>query len=211
MAPSDTAPRQGVAVQTKDAAPRTVAAPDRPPLTGKAAAPVLVKLPPPIAVRLSQIAWLSSLLAGGVAIVYLFVIRQAQLADVEELVRSVDASRADATYATAADVMFWVVFTPMAVLVLAQITMLVSFANRRPNVRWWQFGSLLFQGGVFLIARELVVFGERAQPLELIMLIQLALAAVGLLLSILPPALEWTARQHDVRRTGPVAPVAGQL
>ncbi len=34
--------------------------------------------------------------------------------------------------------------------------MQVSFANRRPNVRWWQFGSVLFLGGVFLIARELV-------------------------------------------------------
>ena len=38
-----------------------------------------MKLPPPFFVRLSQIAWVLSLVAGGVAIAYLFVIRQAQL------------------------------------------------------------------------------------------------------------------------------------
>lgn len=198
--------------KTDAASPPAAKAPDRPSLTGKAAAPVLVKLPPPLSVRLSQIFWLMSLLAGGVAIVYLFVIRQAQLADVEELVRGVDGSRADATYTAAADILFWCVFTPMAAIVLAQIAMQVSFANRRPNVRWWQFGSILFQGGVFLVARELVVFGDRAQPLELIMLGQLGLATIGLLVGLLPPALRWTARQHDVRNAGPVAPVAaGQL
>src|SRR5262245_2195419 len=74
---------------------RAAAAPGRPSLTGKEAAPVLVKLPPPFFVRLSQIAWLLSLIAGGVGIVYLFIIRQAQLADIEDLVRTVDGSRAD--------------------------------------------------------------------------------------------------------------------
>lgn len=182
------------------------AKPGRPTLTGKEAAPVLVKLPPPFVVRLSQIAWFLSLIAGGVSIVYLFVIRQAQLPDIEELVRTVDGSRADATYTTAADILFWAVFTPAVAIVLAQIALQVSFAGRRANVRWWQFGSILFQGGVFLIARELVVFGERGLPLERIMLIQLGLAALGLLISLLPPALKWTARKHDVRKGGPVAP-----
>lgn len=189
-----------------------VKAPGRPSLTGKEAAPVLVKLPPPFFVRLSQIAWVLSLVAGGVAIAYLFVIRQAQLPAIADLVRSVDSSRADVTYTTAADIVFWSVFAPLAVIVLAQIAMQVSFANRRPNVRWWQLGSLLFLGGVYLIARELVAFGERGQPLERILFIQLGLAALGLLLSLLPQALSWTARKHDVRRGGPVAPaVDGQL
>jgi len=187
-------------------------APGRPSLTGKDAAPVLVKLPPPIVVRLSQIAWLTSLLAGGVAIVYLFVIRQAQLPDIADLARAVDGSRADATYTTVADILFWSVFTPLVAIILAQVAMQVSFAGRRPNVRWWQFGSILFQGGVLLIARELVIFGDRGLPLERILLIQLALAALGLLISLLPPALRWTARQHDIRRAGPVAPAGdGQL
>lgn len=187
-------------------APTRASAPDRPSLTGKDAAPVLVKLPPPVLVRISQAAWLTSLLAGGVAIVYLFVIRQAQLPDIAALVRTVDGSRADATYATTADILFWSVFTPLVAIVLAQIAMQVSFANRRPNVRWWQFGSILFQGGVLLIARELVVFGDRGLPLERILLVQLALAVLGLLISLLPTALRWTARRHDIRRAGPVAP-----
>ncbi|MEL4317995.1 hypothetical protein WJX64_03175 [Leifsonia sp. YIM 134122] len=189
-----------------------VKAPDRPSVTGKEAAPVLVKLPPPFFVRLSQIAWVMSLLAGAVAIAYLFIIRQAQLPAIADLVRSVDGSRADATYDTAADIVFWSVFTPLVVIVLAQIAMQVSFANRRPNVRWWQFGSVLFLGGLLLIARELVVFGERGLPLERILLIQLGLAALGLLFSLLPQALRWTAREHDIRRGEPVTPaVDGQI
>lgn len=186
-------------------------APGRPPLSGKAGAPVLVKLPPPFTVRLSQISWVLSLGAGAVAVVYMFVIRQAQLPAIVELVRAVDGTRAEATYTTAADIVFWSVFTPAVALVLVQIALQVSFANRRPNVRWWLFGTLLFQAGVLLIAREFVAFGERGLPLDRIMLIQLGLAALGLLLSLLPPALRWTARRHDVRR-GAVAPAAdGQL
>lgn len=184
---------------------RSTPAPDRPALSGKAGAPVIVKLPPPFAVRVSQIAWVLSLMAGAVVVVYMFVIRQAQLPAITELVRAVDASRAEATYATAADIIFWAVFTPAVAIVLVQTALQVSFANRRPNVRWWLFGTLLFQAGLLLIAREFVAFGERGAPLDRIMLIQLGLAAVGLLMSLLPPALRWTARRHDVRG-GAVAP-----
>ena len=191
---------------------KVTAAPGRPSLTGKEAAPVLVKLPPPFVVRLSQIAWVLSLVAGGVAIAYLFVIRQAQLPAIVDLVRSVDQTRAEVTYATAADIVFWSVFTPLLAIVFAQIAMQVSFANRRPNVRWWQFGSVLFLAGVFLIARELVALGERGRPFAELLSVQLGLATLGLVLSLLPTALRWTARQHDVRRGGPVAPATdGQL
>ena len=208
MRPSDT-----VAVARTDEPERAeVTAPARPPLTGKEAGPVLVRLPPPFFVRCSQIAWVLSLVAGGVAIAYLFVIRQAQLPVIADLVRTVDGSRAEVTYATAADIVFWSVFTPLVVIVLAQIAMQVSFANRRPNVRWWQLGSVLFLGGVVLIALELVALGERGRPFEQLLSLQLGLAALGLLLSLFPQALRWTARQHDVRRGGPVAPAAdGQL
>lgn len=208
MTPSDAV----VVARTIDAERTEVKAPGRPSLTGKEAAPVLVKLPPPFVVRLSQIAWVLSLVAGGVAIAYLFIIRQAQLPVIADLVRSVDGSRTDVTYAKAADIVFWSVFAPLVVIVLAQIAMQVSFANRRPNVRWWQLGSVLFLGGVLLIARELVALGERGRPLEQILSVQLGLAALGLLISLFPAALRWTARKHDIRRGGPVAPAAdGQL
>ena len=199
-------------VRTDDAERTVLTSPGRPSLSGKAAAPVLVKLPPPFFVRLSQIAWVMSLLAGGVGIGYLFIIRRAQLPAVVELVKSVDGSRSEATYAAAADIVFWSVFTPLLVIALAQVALQVSFANRRPNVRWWQFASVLFLGGVFLLARELVAFGERGEPLERLLMVQLALAALGLLISLLPQALRWTARKHDIRRGEPVAPaVDGQL
>lgn len=193
-----------VAEREKDAV--KASAPDRPALTGKAGAPVIVKLPPPFVVRLSQLAWITSLLAGAAAVVYMFVIRQAQLPEIADLVRAVDDTRAEATYTTASDIIFWAMFTPAVAILLVQVALLVSFANRRPNVRWWLFASVLFQGGVFLMVRQLLAFGERGAPLEQILLVQLGLAVAGLLLSVLPPALRWTARKHDIRGGGPVAP-----
>ncbi|MET0813021.1 MAG: hypothetical protein ABWY03_08195 [Microbacterium sp.] len=185
---------------------RRAAVPERPALAGKDAAPVLVKAPPPFVVRLAQLLWVTSLLAGAAAVVYLFVIRQAQLPEIAEIVRGVDGSRAEATYTAAADIVFWSVFTPLVAIIMLQIVLQVSFANRRPKVRWWQFGSVLFQAGLVLIAGELVAFGDRGLPLERILMAQVALATLGLLVSVLPPALRWSARRHDIRR-GPEAPV----
>lgn len=185
--------------------------PARPSLQDKAAAPVIVKLPAPFFVRASQVAWFLSLLAGAAAIVYLFVIRQTQLPLIADMARAVDATRAEATYTSAADIIFWSVFALAVTVVFLQIVFQVSFSNRRPHARWWQFGSILFQAGLVLIARQMIAVGERGVLLDQILLIQLGLAVFGLLLSLLPQALRWTARQHDIRR-GPVAPVgAAQL
>lgn len=188
---------------------RRAAAPERPSLADKDGAPVLVKLSPPFLVRLSQLLWISSLLLGAAAVVYMFVIRKAQLPDIAARIRLVDGSRADVTYTAAADIVFWAIFAPVVIAILLQIALQVSFASRRPNVRWWQFGSIMLQAGVLLLARQLVAFGDRGMPLERILLIQLGLAAAGLLVSVLPPALHWTARRYDVRR-GPVAPAGSE-
>ena len=185
--------------------------PTRPPLTGKEGAPVLVKLPAPFVVRLSQVAWALSLIMGAAAVVYLVVIRQAQLPDIADMVRGVDATRADDTYELAADIIFWSAFGVLVAIIALQITFQVSFANRRPNVRWWLFGTLVVQAGVCLLAGELVAVGDRGIPLNRLLQAQLALAAIGLLLSVLPPALKWSARRVDVRRSGAGVDVGGDL
>ncbi len=56
--------------------PAKAAKPERPALHDKAAAPVMVKMPPPAGVRLAQICWVLSLVVGAIAVGYLFVIRQ---------------------------------------------------------------------------------------------------------------------------------------
>lgn len=178
----------------------TAPVPPRPSLAGKEGAPVLVKLPAPFTVRLSQVAWVLSLIAGAAAVVYLFVIRQAQLPDIADLVRQVDDTRADDTYTLAADIVYWSLFGVLVAIIALQITFQVSFANRRPNVRWWLFGTVVVQAGVYLLARELVAVGERGVPLNRLLQAQLALAGIGLLVSVLPPALKWSARRLDVRR-----------
>lgn len=179
-------------------------APARPSLAQKAAAPVIVRIPAPISVRLSQLFWALSLLVGAVAVVYLFVIRDSVLPEMTELIKGVDATRAEETYTTASDILYWTGFGSLVAVLLVEVTVLVSFSNRRRGARWWMLGMLAFQAVAFLAIRELIALGDRAVPLERVLLLQLALAAFALLVSTLPGALRWTARQHDVRRGEPV-------
>ncbi len=180
--------------------PPKAAKPERPALYDKAAAPVMVKMPPPAAVRLAQISWVLSLVVGAIAVGYLFIIRQSIDPDIEAIVREVDTTRPSETISSAADIVFWCVFGAMVTVLLVQITTLVSFNNRRNNARWWMLGILVFLAVTVLAARQFVAVGDRGVPLDRLLLIQLGLSALGLLFSVIPAALRWTARKHDVRR-----------
>lgn len=212
MPGSDLVPRHGgapetPAVRSGSYVPPLVApppdprlAPARPTLASKAAAPVLVKAPPPFLVRMAQLLWILSLMVGVVGVVYAFIIRIPQLKPIEKLIKGVVPHRADTTYTSAAEILFWCVFAGMIIIIMLQIVYLVSFGNRKPNVRWWQFGTLVLQGLIVVLAHEYIAMGDRGRPLQYLLYAQVALAALGFLISLLPPALHWSARRYDVRR-----------
>ena len=116
--------------------------PQRPPLASPNTAPVLTKLTPPFSVRVAELFWILSFFVGGFAIVYYFIIRKEQLPLISDAFRLVDATRAEQTYTTAADIIFWSVFGVLVGVLLVQITLLVSFMGRRPQIRWWQLLTL---------------------------------------------------------------------
>lgn len=177
-------------------------APERPPTASANAAPVLTKRPPPFSVRLSQFLWVLSLLTGGVAVVYLFVIREDQLPIIADVARAVEEGRSEETYTAAADIIFWLVFGTALALLLVQIVLLVSFTNRKPHVRWWQLATVAGQILLFLLSAEIFTTGEHAPVLRQVLLAQWALALLALLFSTFHGALQWTARKYDVRRAG---------
>lgn len=180
--------------------PRTAALPPRPSLTGKPAPPVIVRRPPPFSVGVTMVCWVSSLLTGAAAVVYLMVIRTAQLPEISAVIEGVDSSRAAGTYESAADIVFWTMFGTLVAALLLQVSFVVAFANRRPRMRWWMFASMLLIGLVLLLGRELVTMGDRGRPVEMLLLAETGLLALGLLASILPGAVRWSARRHDIRR-----------
>lgn len=188
----------------------TRAQPPRPTLATSNHAPVVAKVPPPLSVRLSELFWILSLAVGAVGIVYTFIIRSDQTAHIADRVRGVDAARADETVSTTADIIYWSIFGVLVAVVLLQVLFLVSFANRRPGARWWLLGTVLLHAVALVAAREFSGDEASADPLRLILLIQGGLAVVGLLWSLLPGALRWTARGIDVRR-GPESFGAGDL
>ena len=176
------------------------APPPRPTLANPNAAPVLTKLTPPFSVRMTQFFWILSFFVGGFGVVYSFVIRKEQLPLIADAVRAVDPARTEQTYTAAADIVFWSVFAVTVGVLLAQITLLVSFMARRPKIRWWQLLTWVLQVVTLAIALDLALTGERAVPLRLILAVQCALVLLGLLSSVLPKAMAWSAREHDVVR-----------
>lgn len=174
--------------------------PDRPPVRNPNLPPVLVRKAPPFSVRLTQLLWVLSFVAGAVAIVYFFVVREDQLPLINDAIRAVDGTRSDQTYQNAADIVFWSVFGFMVAVLLIQITLLVSFTNRRPGVRWWQFATLIVQAPVYALGLEIVGEGEHGEMLRQVLTAQCGLVLLALLVSALPQAINWSVQQHDVRR-----------
>lgn len=184
--------------------------PVRPSLSNPNAAPVLAKTAPPFSIRLTQLLWVLSFGVGAFSVVYLFVIRQELLPLITERAETVTAGRSEQAYESAADIVFWVVFGLLVGLLLAQITLLVSFMSRRPQVRWWQLLTLALLSLVVVLSPEWVAQGPQAAPLQPLLAAQAALVLLALLVSILPPAAAWSARRFDVRR-GPQGPARADL
>lgn len=177
--------------------------PPRPSVRSPNLPPVLVKQTPPLPVRLSQLLWMLSFAVGLLAIIFYFIVRDDQLPLIIEAIRNVDGTRSDDTYTRAADIVFWSVFAVMVSLLLAQITLLVSFMSRRAGIRWWQLSTFIAQALLFAIALEVVGSGANGLLVGQLMTAQGCLVLLALLLSTLPSAIAWTARKHDIRR-GPV-------
>ncbi|MEV8266887.1 hypothetical protein [Microbacterium sp. NPDC076911] len=180
--------------------------PARPSLESENAPPILAKLTPPFSVRVSQLFWILSFIIGGSAVVYSFIIRETQLPLIADLARTVEADRDARTYTAAADIIYWSMFALMVAVILVQITLLVSFMARKPNVRWWQLLTFCVQVATFSLGIELVITGEQAQPLRYLVVAQCALVLLALFFSILPGAMRWSARKRDVVRLGADGP-----
>jgi len=181
--------------------------PERPTLTSANHAPVVARVPPPFAVRLSQLAWVLSIAAGAFGVVYAFIVRTGQVELLTERVRALATDRPDEVLTSAAEIVYWSLFGALVVVVLVQIVSGVSFSGRRPGARWWMLGALLLLAVVLGFGFELTEPGTEAAPLPLVIALQGALGVVALLLAVLPPAIRWTARGVDIRR-GPAGSAA---
>ena len=187
------------------------ARPERPSVLNGNAAPVVVKVPPPFAVRTCQFFWAINFVLAATAIVFFFVIREDQLPLIADAIRAVEADRPDETYDKAADIVYWSVFGVMIALLLVQITLMVSFMNRKPGTRWWQLVTLGAQLLLFGLGRELIAGGENEESIRQLLAGQIVAVTLALLISNLPSAIRWTARRHDVRRgLGEVAGIGGE-
>lgn len=173
--------------------------PVRPSLANPNSAPVLVKATPPFSIRMTQLLWILSFAAGGFATVYFFVIRKDLLPLIADVARGVTEGRSDETYESAADIVFWSVFAIIVAVLLVQITLLVSFMNRRPHVRWWQLLTLGVQALLVLLSPEWVALGAQGAAMQPLLAAQAGLVLLALLCSVMPKGIAWSARRFDLR------------
>jgi hypothetical protein len=155
---------------------------------------------PPFSVRMSQLFWILSFAIGGFTAIYYFILRQELLPLISERVRQVAEGRSDETYDAAADITFWIVFGAMIAILLIQITLLVSFMSRRPKIRWWQLATFGLQLVLLMLSTEWVALGERRESILFLLAVQAGLVLLALLCAVMPKAIAWTARRHDIRR-----------
>lgn len=184
--------------------------PARPTLASPNQPPVVIKATPPFSIRLSQFLWIISFAVGAFTIVYLFVIREDLLPEIVEVAQTVTKDRAEATYESAADIVFWVVFGLLVAVLFIQLTLLVSFMGRRPHIRWWQLLTFGLLALLVLMSPEWIALGAKGEPLQPLLAAQAALVALALLASVMPRAIAWSARRFDVRR-GPEGPGQPEL
>lgn len=207
--PADLVPR--IAPPLSPASPKpTVAtpqreAPARPGLVSRNSPPVLVKVPPPLSVRLSQLLWVLSFAVGGFTIVYFVLIREELLPLIAEVAKGVAEDRSEEVYTSAANIVFWWVFAVVIATMLLQVAFLISFMNRRRGIRWWQLITFAVLVLVLLVSPEWVALGQSGESLQLLFATQVGLVLLALLFSVFPGALAWSARKHDIRR-GPIGP-----
>ena len=164
-------------------------------------APVLVKLTPPFSVRMSQLFWILSFAVGGVlrSSTCSSSARSSCRSSPMSPGASPRGARARPTRGRRHHLL--VVFGMMVAVLLVQITLLVSFMSRRPHIRWWQLADAGVQVILLLLsagdgrdrragAAAAAIFLRRSSDSSLL----------ALLASVLPQAIAWSARQHDVRR-----------
>ena len=176
------------------------ARPERPSLETSNHAPVVARVPPPLATRLAEALWISGLAAGALTAAYFFITRDDELSHIRDRVLAVDPDRATETLESTADIIFWSLFGVVLALVLIQLWAAVAFANRRPRARAWLGGTLVALGVVCVIGLEFLRRDDAALPLRVLVLAYVGLLTLALLVSLVPSSRRWTRRRVDVRR-----------
>ena len=165
-------------------------------------APVLQSAKPTRQVKWARTLWLVSFGAGSIALLFAFVSRDEQLSRLRELVTDLAPEQDAATLAALASLVFWGALGLVALVIVIEAIVVRVMMRGHGGARWALMIMLVVNAGVVLIADALVIApGDEGLYLRICLIAQLALAGVGLVLSLVPGAGRWfraeKARRHQ--------------
>ncbi|WP_264793820.1 hypothetical protein [Arthrobacter mangrovi] len=174
--------------------------PRRPQMSDLTPAPIHARIPPPGTIKAARAAWILSFLAAALMGTIAYFARDKELERLRQLINGMQQADADTLHAVASAVL-WGSLAVVGLVVLVEMVLLAALMRRRSGVRWVQLGVLLLHGGATVLADAVLVdVAEQGPYLRVLLLAQLALAAAGLLTSLLPGAERWFRATHEPTR-----------
>jgi hypothetical protein len=174
--------------------------PRRPQMSDLTPAPVHARIPPPGTVKAARAAWVLSFLTAALMGAISYFARDKELERLRQLINESQPADTDTLHAVASAVL-WGSLAVIGLVMLVEMVLLAALMRRRGGARWVQLGILLLHGGATVLADAVLVnVAEQGLYLRVLLLAQLALAAAGLLISLLPRAERWFRATHEPTR-----------
>jgi hypothetical protein len=173
--------------------------PPRPESSGLKPPPIQAKVPPPGAVVASRSIWIAGFVVGLLAVVIAFYARDGVLDALQERLGDLMPDESDDTLERVTAVVFWVSITAILLVTLIESLLLRRMMGRHGGIRWVMLVALLVHAGVALLADAFLGVGDAGIFLRLLIFGQLALSALGLLVSVLPGTGRWFRLEHEMR------------
>lgn len=177
--------------------------PPRPRMTDAAPAPVYLPPAPPGTVRASRSLWITSFVAGMVAVVFAFLSRTSQFERLQEMVTELRSDQDSETVDAVGAVVFWGSLGGLVLVLILEVLLLRGMMRGRRGVRGTQLLLLFIHAGVTVLAVSFIAASDGSGIyIQILLLLQLLLAGAAFVVSLFPGSGAWFRSEHQ-RRSRP--------
>lgn len=159
--------------------------------------PMMAATPPTATVAVARSLWLASFVVGAAALVVAFLTRDAQLAQLRDLVEDIAGTMTTARRDSVTTTIFLGSLGVLAVFIGLEALLLRSMSARRPNMRWFLLLALALHIAVGTFATGFVSLGDQGLIVTVFLIGEAVLASLALVVTFLPGTRAWFHRQPE--------------
>jgi hypothetical protein len=176
------------------------AQPPRPQMSDLTPAPIVRPVHPGGAVKVARMLWLLSFAVGLVAVVIVFLSRDAQIDRLRDIVKDLEPDQATETLEAVATVVFWGSLGVVVIVIVIESLLLLLMMRGRAGARWALLFLVIVQAAAGVLASAfLVSSGGEGTAVFLLLAAALVLASAALVAGALPGAGTWFRAKHEAR------------